>query len=286
MRRTSVSGVVMAAVVVGSCLPLLGHAQSEQKAPAFEVVSIAARKTLEHGGSLKFQPGGRFQATNIYILALIATAFGKGRPLLPRQIEGGPDWILFDRYDVTAKLNTDGKNEVESYRRLPALLLQVLQERFNLKTHWEIRQLPVYRLTTARNDGVLGPQLKRSTCAPRAETLRTDADAAPVSRPDQQSCSVTTFGPGVIDASGLTMTSLVSTLSAGVDRVVMEGTGLNGFYDVKLQWTPDGQSDRVTDPNIPSMATALQEQLGLKLQSTRGPVEVLVIDHIEHPTPD
>jgi uncharacterized protein (TIGR03435 family) len=278
--------LLAAVIVVTPVVALLGQAQSEQKASAFEVVSIAPRKTLEHGGSLKFQPGGRFQGTNVYILALIATAFGKGRSLLPLQIEGGPDWIRFDRYDITAKLDTDGKNEVEPYRQLPALLMQVLEERFNLKTHWETRQLPIYRLVMARNDGVLGPQLKRSTCAPRPETFRTDADAPPVSRPDQQPCTVTTFGAGAIDASGLTMTTLVSTLSAGLDRHVMDGTRLNGFYDVKLQWTPDGQPERVTDPNIPSMATALQEQLGLRLQSTRGPVDVLVIDHIERPTPD
>jgi uncharacterized protein (TIGR03435 family) len=278
--------ILAAFIAVTPVVALLGQSQSAQTAPGFEVVSITPRKTLEHGGSLKFQPGGRFQGTNIYILALIATAFGEGRSLLPAQIEGGPEWILIDRYDITAKLDTDGKNDVEPYRRLPALLLQVLRERFNLKTHWETRQLPIYRLITARTVGVLGPQLKHSTCGPRPETFRTDADAPPVSRPDQQPCTVTTFAAGVIDASGLTMTSLVSTLSAGLDRVVMDGTGLTGFYDVKLQWTPDSQPERVTDPNIPPMATALQEQLGLQLQSTRGPVDVLVIDHIERPTPD
>jgi len=82
------------------------------------------------------------------------------------------------------------------------------------------------------------------------------------------------------------MASLVSTLSSGLDRVVLDGTGLKGFYDVRLQWTPDGQAERTIDPNIPLLTTALQEQLGLKLESTRGPVEVLVIDHIERPTPD
>jgi uncharacterized protein (TIGR03435 family) len=90
----------------------------------------------------------------------------------------------------------------------------------------------------------------------------------------------------MIDGVGISMSSLVSALSSGISRIVLDRTGLEGAYDVKLTWTPDFVRQGNGDVNTPSLSTALQEQLGLKLESTRGPVDVLVIDYVERPTPD
>src|SRR5215813_12920245 len=145
-----------------------------QHAAAFEVFSIVPHKSLERGGTLRFQPGGRFQGTNVYLVALIATAFGDGRPLLPARIDGGPDWIRIDRYDIAAKTDLQIADVTALYRQLPEMLRPVLENRFHLKTHWETRRLPVYVLAIARKDGSIGSRLRRSTCTPRPETIRTD----------------------------------------------------------------------------------------------------------------
>ena len=100
------------------------------------------------------------------------------------------------------------------------------------------------------------------------------------------------FGAGMFSASGFTLVNLAGTLSGNVGRVVLDRTGLTGDFDVELQWTPDrvplagDASNPAPSPDGPSIFTALQEQLGLKLESTKGPVDVLVIDHVEQPTPD
>ena len=223
MRRWLVPLVTIMSVEA-SAVALHGQQQqpANQKATAFEVVSIVPRRMFERGGSLKFQPGGRLEGTNVYVLALIATAFGNGHPLLPEQIEGGPDWIRSDRFDVVAKTDTTVADEATLYRQLPTLLQPVLQERFRLKAHWETRQLPVYALVLAHNNGSLGPQLRRSNCRPRPETIGSDETTA-VSRDDRPICKSATVTTGLIDAAGISILSLVSALSSGVARVVDAG---------------------------------------------------------------
>ena len=279
MGRTFVSVVVLTTALVTTLVPP-SHAQSNQKPLTFEVVSIVPRKDFAQGGSIKFLSGGRFQATNVYVIALIATAFRNGPPLLFAQIEGGPDWIRFDRFDVVAKTESVAGDEAALYRRLPELLRPVLEERFRLKTHWETRELPIYALVLSHQDGRLGPDMRLSNCSPRPETFR--ATAATVVHDERPVCEASSGGRGVIDGHGLSMLTLVSALS-GLDRVVVDRTGLRGFYDLKLRWSPDAVNGAA---DAPSLFTALQEQLGLKLEPTKGVVDVLVIDHVERPTPD
>jgi len=281
MSRTALLCAAVSVVIAASGL----RAQSPPpKAPAFEVVSIRPHKTLERGGSLKFQPGGHFEGTNIYVLALIATAFRKDAPLLPTQIEGGPDWIRYDRYDVLAKIDTPAGDESALYRQLPALLRPVLEQRFRLQAHWVTRQLPIYALVLAGKDGEFGPQFRLTTCSPRPETLRPHLETT-IDK-NRRMCEPSSVAYGVFDAHGISMLSLVSALSSSLDRVVLDRTGLQGMYDLTLRWTPDWTPQSNADPNVPTLPTALQEQLGLKLESTKGPVDVLVIDHVERPTLD
>jgi uncharacterized protein (TIGR03435 family) len=219
---------------------------------------------------------------------LIAVAFGADRrPLAPFQIAGGPDWIKSDAFDVTAKTVGNSPQEVTGASK--QMIRSLLEERFALKAHMETRQLPVYALVLTRKDGKLGPQLRQSVldCAGRGDTVRlgTLQPAAPTT------CGMR-FGTGSFSAGGISMTNLVSALN--VDRLVLDRTGLAGSFDVELQWTADrsllgGATDSATNaatPDAPSIFTAVQEQLGLKLESIKGPVEVLVIDHVEQPMPD
>jgi uncharacterized protein (TIGR03435 family) len=281
MSRTALRCAAVGVVVAASGL----RAQSPPpKAPVFEVVSIRQHKALERGGSLKFRPGGRFEGTNVYFLALIAAAFRKDAPLLPTQIEGGPDWIRYDRYDVLAKTDTPADDESTLYRQLPALLRPVLEQRFRLQTHWVARQLPIYALALARKDRGVGPQLRLTTCTPRPETLRPRLETTIDN--NRPMCEPSSVAYGAIDAHGISMLSLVSALSSSLDRVVLDRTGLQGMYDLKLRWTPDWMPQSNADPNAPTLLTALQEQLGLTLESTNAPVDVIVIDHVERPTPD
>ena len=288
MRRYLPEGLLLlASVLVGAPDVARAHGQapasSNQKAPAFEVASIKQHKSLESGGSMRFQPGGLFRGTNVYVLALIGAAFGEGRPLGPARMEGGPDWVRFDRFDITAKTSSPVEDVAGLYRQLPALLRSLLEDRFRLKTHWETRHLPTYSLVIAHKDGSLGPQLQPSHCTPRPEAIRTEA-TVPES-PDAPLCDVT-FGMGLIQGTGLSILTLAGALSTPLQRVVLDRTGLQGTYDVKLQWTPAAYGQPDIDPNIPPLSTALQEQLGLKLESTKGPVSVLVIDHVERPSED
>jgi uncharacterized protein (TIGR03435 family) len=157
---------------------------------------------------------------------------------------------------------------------MPVLLRTLLEDRFKLKTHRETRQLFVYALVLDRKDGRLGPPLRRSVvdCVARSEAARvgTPGPAPPRDRP---ACGVR-FGAGALSASGFSLVNLAGTLSTNVGRVVLDRTGLTGDFDVELQWTPhrvplagDASANPALSPDGPSIFTALQEQLGLRLES-------------------
>jgi uncharacterized protein (TIGR03435 family) len=175
------------------------------------------------------------------------------------QITGGPGWVDSDRFDIIAK--------VEGAPGLPErrLMMQaLLAERFNFSAHHETRDMAVYDLVLARPDGKLGAGLRHVDCA----IVKT--------------CGNTNVTNSVLKASGRTLADFAQTLSAIVARIVIEKTSLDGAFDFDLAWS----RDQATDTSQPSLFTALQEQLGLKLEPSRGPVDVLVIDRVEPPTPD
>ena len=258
---------------------------------AFEAASIKSNKSGEQRSTMVPQPGGRFTATNVTVRMLIRNAYQVPNPF---QITGEPDWVNRDRFDVLA---TAGEDVPQAQVLL--MLQALLAERFKLWAHYETRNLPVYELVMARNDKRLGPQLRRTTadCAgipviPRGPFL------PPVGTPDPKArCGF--FGPGPQNGfsfRGMTMEELARFLEPSVSRLVTDKTGLTGHFDVDLPMTtefgppppPPGLPDAVdrTSLSVPSTFTAIQEQLGLKLESATGPVEVLVIDGLERPTPD
>jgi len=161
-------------------------------------------------------------------------------------------------------------------------LRSLLEERCALVAHYEQRELPLYALVLARRDGSLGPKLRRRTtpCVP-ADTL----NGFPVRRTERCGGRVQ---PGWMQANGGTIDNIaygISQFVPDVERIVVDRTGLVGFFDVELTWSdlPPGAPAR---GDLPSLFTALEEQLGLKLEPTKGSVDVLVIDHVEKPTPN
>jgi uncharacterized protein (TIGR03435 family) len=177
------------------------------------------------------------------------------------EIEGGPAWMDSDRWDIAAKAGSPTAAMLPMIRTL-------LADRFKLVTHHETRELPVYELVLARRDGRLGPSMRPSTGQSRFQQRI-----------------------GVLTGSAVPINILVTTLAnAGlVRRAVIDRTGLSGTYDIELHWgvdIPAGRGIDVPPSDAPSIFTAVQEQLGLKLESTKGSVDVLVIDHVERPAED
>jgi uncharacterized protein (TIGR03435 family) len=261
--------------------------------PKFEVAAVRPNKATDLRAGIQIQPGGRFTATNMPLRALIVHAYN----LMPFQLVG-PDWLDSERFDVVAKSEQDFPPAAPASGPAPQqLMLQaLLAERFALQAHRDTREMSVYSMEMARADRKLGPQLKPSN----AECKEVSGGVGPPTGQDKTTCGIRVM-PGQLTAGGVPLSAMAFPLSMFVQRMVVDRTGLTGAFDYELRWTPDmlrqrlanappGQPVRLNgveiDPHGPSIFTAVQEQLGLKLESTRGPVEVLVIDHIERPTPD
>jgi len=258
--------------------------------PSFDVASIKLNKS-GGPGTLGFDSGGRFRAMNTTLWRLLGEAYADApgaypasRPLPRFRIVGGPSWIDGDRFDVEAK--PEGRPDAGQAH---AMLRALLADRFRLLAHSETRELPVYNLVKARADGRLGPQLRTSSvdCA----ALRAAGTIPPGAElPAQQRPCVMRFGRSQSSATGLTMSDLAEVvLPLYVGRAVVDRTGISGPWEWSLEWTPDQLlpvvgGDTKIDPTGPSLFAALQEQLGLKLESSSGPVSVLVIERVERPT--
>jgi uncharacterized protein (TIGR03435 family) len=260
------------------------------------VASVKPNKSGEPFTRLVIQPGGRYNATNVPLRTIIRSAY----QLQDSQLIGGPEWIAFDRFDIVARAEGEiPPSLVGGPGALQFMLRALLAERFNLKVHTERRELSIYALVQARNDGKLGAHLRPAPvdCAAVVAAGRTPSAAS--SEPGQRIPCNMQIGPGRLIGSSMPVSQLATILSQSVQRVVVDHTGLTGGFDFDLSWMPDqvpqgplqagGPSLLPSDANDaggPSILAALQEQLGLKLEATRAPVEVLVIDRVEHPTPD
>lgn len=269
------------------CALLVVVPLTAQAPPSFEVASIKSNRSGEVLYSIAFQPGGRLNATNAPLRELVRAAYG----IQNHQLEGGPNWIGSERFDVIAKAEDE---------RVPSriLLRTLLNDRFKLSVHDEKRELAVYVLEMERNDRRLGPRLRRSNvdCNAVMALVLAQGERPGIPRPgERQACDMFTGFPPRLAAEGVSMAQLAASLSRFVDRVVVDRTGLSGIFDFELEWTPElpGVSNGPVrlngvdvDPTGPSLFTALREQLGLKLEATKAPVEVLVIDHVERPTED
>ena len=243
----------------------------------FDVVSIK-RNDGTGGMGAKTVPGS-FSVVGVPMRFVIQRAFAAQ----DFQITGGPDWMNTDRFDIDARF--DVAVGPTGPQALAARLRNMLKERFNFAATTQTREMPIYALTRARDDGKLGSQMKPSGV---------DCTSMPVPGrqggpgPDGRPMCGGRGGPGQIIAGGLTMPQLATQLSQYTGRLVVDKTGLTGSWSFDLTWvpTPDQLPPGVTlpfDPDAPTLVTALQEQLGLKLESTRGPVNVINVDRLEPP---
>ena len=243
------------------------HAQAPSSAVQFETASIKANHSGDTRQSSRLEPGGRYAATNIQAKHLIRLGYG----LQDFQIVGAPGWMESERFDVVAKAPADATRDA-----MQAMMQRLLADRFDFKAHTEIRRLPMYALAVARIDGRRGPALRdASPCTPAGAS--STANAAPP-------CNFT-LGDGRLAGRSVTMARLASELQGLIGAVVVDQTMLTAPYDVSLEWTPDLHGVG-SSASAPSLFTALQEQLGLKLMSTKGPVNMLVVDRVARPTQD
>ena len=273
------------------------RAQTPTDRLKFEVASVRENKNDDGKVMFGIQPGGRFNAINVPLWTLILQAFGVQRT----QLVGVPDWSETARYDIVAKAETEiqGGPPGSPPGPLNFMLQDLLEDRFKLRTHRETREMPVYALRLARSDGKLGEGLKPSAidCAAmrgRGRGGRMGPPPGPPPLGERPQCGMR-VAPNQVLAGGVALTQLTQMLSQFTQRIVVDRTGLSGNFDIDLSFTPErmpqgppppGAPPLNIDPNGPSLFTALQEQLGLKLESDKAPVEVLVIDHVERPTPD
>jgi len=293
-------------LLVAAVLAFVGSfASADDARPKFEAASVKRNNSGPGPSRLVFQPGGRISVMNLPLRTIIAAAYGTPQPLAEFQLVGGPKWLDTDRFDIIAKAAGDPPPGPNGPPPVMFLMLQsLLEERFHLTIHRETQELPIFALMLARSDGKLGPQMHPSAtdCAALIASRMAAARAggpppAPPAPGERPQCGARNF-PGNITAGGMTILQMVSGLARtpGINRPVVDRTGLTGAFDFDLSYTPDQmpQGDRppgapplpAIDPNGPSLFTALQEQLGLKLEPTKGPVDVIVIDRVEPPTED
>ena len=272
-------------LLVGMSLSFAGATvgQAVGARPTFEVASIKRSPPDAQGGMGISGPApDQFRTVNAPLERIILYAFGRR----DYQLVGAPDWIRSERFDITGKYPAD-----HSPAQVPAMVRNLLEDRFKLKTHVDTREGPVYALLLARTDGTLGPDLKRPDVNCVTELAK---QTAPRIINPGTPCGALQYGEGrdrVIWGGNRTMAQLASMLSASAGREVLDRTGLTGTFDARLRWRPDAGVTPTADVQFTpdagvSLFTAVQEQLGLKLDSTRAPIEVLVIDAVERPIPD
>ena len=262
--------------------------------PRFEVASLKQNTSGAPDSNVRIQGGGRYAWTNVTLRQLIDMAYSS-RDANVDDVVGGPPWLASARWDVVAK--TEDGVPVLDPDGMPgplfAMLRTLVEERFRLQTHRAVAQRPIYALTLVKRDGRTGPRMIAVAIDCTAVTRERSQGTAQAPRPNGMPPCAITRAPGRIAGSAASLGQLTATLSSTVGRPVVDRTHLTGAFDITLEFRPEFQVGFASPPDsgapagaadAPSIFTALQEQLGLKLESTRGPVDVLVIDHAEKPS--
>jgi uncharacterized protein (TIGR03435 family) len=320
-RKLLLVGVAAVAIAAPLLFGLATQNQSqtanEGPLPTFEVASIKPNKSGTRMIRIGNTPG-RFTAINVTPKMLIRFAYN----IKDSQILGGPSWLDSEYFDIDAKTdepdeapggnsslmagagpntkaigrgpNNDGMSLMNERRRL--MVQALLADRFKLTLDRQTKDLPIYELVVGKG----GPKFKETTVAPPDPNEPPPGPPQP-GQPPRRRGIMMGFSRGQLNMNGGSMSQLANALSERVGRTVVDKTGLTGEYDLTLQWTPDendaltrseaaraggpGPSDApAPDPNGPTLFTALQEQLGLKLESSKGPVQTFTITHIEQPS--
>jgi bla regulator protein blaR1 len=252
-----------APVTIGLLIASPIHSQLATGRPQFETASVKPSNSEDRRPLFNIKPE-LFRASNVTVNRLIQVAYG----IESFQVAGGPAWVGSDLFDITAKPEAPAKPD-----QLNLMLQSLLAERFQLAIRRETREAPGYALVLSKS----GPKFRDAK----------EPDGRPVIR----------IRRGSVEAQATGMVALAGLLSSLVSRPVVDKTGLSGKYDLKLEWTPDEnqtamlQAMRVPEGTAPapdqvgaSLFTALQEQLGLRLESQKAPVEILAIERIAKPS--
>jgi uncharacterized protein (TIGR03435 family) len=267
--------------------------QAPAPQPAFDVVSIKPSQPGAPNRLPRITPG-RVELSNTTLKQLIGTAYSRFA-FDTREIVGGPSWIDSERFDIVATMERPPQLDgFAMLGELSGMLRAVIEQRFGVKAHNEQREGDVYTLTYARSDRKTGAGLRQVPDACAAALKELTGAAPPPRRSGPPPCS---FGgpPGRLIGTGVTIVMVANVLSGHAGRTVVDRTGLAGSFDFELNFDPSSSAQappgeppgpQPRDDSKPSLFTALQEQLGLKLEPTRGPVDVLVVDSAERPTPN
>jgi len=287
--------ILTVTVGIAICIAISGAALTAQVAPqakrdgavvTFEVASVRTNKSGLLGG-FRGTKGRTYVATNQALLSVIADAYG----VPAARVLDGPAWIGAasvdmrfvggDRFDITATLP-----EGSAVNQVPAMLRAMLADRFKLVAHTEMREGPMYALVMARTDGRFGPQLRKA--AVDCEAAAVAGQTPPSPKPGERGLCASEIG-GEIVGRGQRLPALARMLSLFTGRPVVDRTGLTGGFDFDLRFPeldtpPQGRGGGPASDTGGGMFAAVQEQLGLKLESTRGPLEFVVIDSLDYPT--
>lgn len=235
---------------------LASYGQSGAVPPKYDVASIKPNTDTDFRFAFRIEPGGALAATGITLQRLMMTAYN----VQNFRIVGGPDWLTTRRWDIQAHADHPA-----SPAQIRPMLRALLETRFQLHSHSEVRQLPVFELSVDH----------KGSKVPRVKDPETKADVR--------------VGAASMELTKATAATFASQLSYALNRPVIDKTNLSGEFNFALKWTPE--PSETTDqpasaPNGPSIFTAITEQLGLRLKAEHGPVEVIVIDDVQLPLAD
>jgi uncharacterized protein (TIGR03435 family) len=264
---------------------------AQSSRPSFAVASVKPNVSLEQRSAIAGQPNGRYAATNVTLAALIASAYR----VRDFQVTGGPGWIGNDRWDIDgrpqdgATLLPASPDDANSFSTVQLMLQSLLEDRFQLRMHKQAKEMPVYELLTDGRTVKLKASQDQDAAQPQpgSSALPTAQGAGPR--------STSALRTGNFTGKAILMANLAAALAQVVGRPVIDRTNLSGRYDVTLDWLPDTPQSGATVGSAPqpvespvdgpsSIFTAIQEQLGLRLQAGKAPVDVLVIDTVSRPS--
>lgn len=264
-----VGAICTALIALTAAASLSPHwiAIAQSPRAAFDVASIKRRTSDGTGVTFAAMPGGRLTVVNNAMSNVINNAYG----IAPYQLVGAPDWIRSERYDIEAK-----GRETASQKEIMLMVQTLLAERLAMKAHFETREMGAYILTLAKDGSkirILNPEdcVAFDTADPNGQAISNRCGNNLTSRDN------------VWRLTHNSMPAVTGALSRILGGPVIDRTGIKGTFDFELRWSDDLVAANNLDAP-PSLPTALRETLGLELKSGRGPVNVLVIDHIERPS--
>jgi uncharacterized protein (TIGR03435 family) len=295
MRHLSSKVVLVVTAIAVVVMPVASQVPAQK--PSFPVASVKPGLAGDNrSGGVGVEPSGRFFATNATLKQVMLNAYR----VHDYQILGGPSWIETDRWNIEAKSEPDSiflATDVTGVDQLALMLQSLIEDRFQLKVHRETGFFPIYELVVGK-DGLKMQLAEDQTPRGSGRAPATPPPRLPNGLPALTNfASRWVFTPSGMNFAGkaIPLGRLVNLLVNVTNRKVIDKTGLTGLYDINLEWTPDNleapftpTADRVqvsASLTGPSLMTAIEDQLGLRLVSTTGgPVEVLVIDSVQKPS--